>query len=730
MGKNLPDGMGGAVFRPMWRLARLNPTKYMADTLLVERERWPLWLPVALGSGIALYFSLSVEPPFWLGWAAVVCCMAASLWGCRRAVILLPAIFAATLSLGFSAAQLRTMIAAAPVLEKSAGVIRVKGEVFDVEPLPRGQRVTLDHVTLDRDGPAPRRIRLRLTGKGQELRPGQRVALRAVLTPPPQPAAPGAFDFARQAWFDGLGAVGYGVGRVDLLDRGEEEGAGRRLGLWLAALRHDMTLRIVAGIGDGAGGVAAALMSGQQTAIDTTVIENYRISGLAHLLSISGLHMSLTAGLVFFAMRGALALIPPVALRYPIKKWTAAVALLATFAYMLIAGSPVPAQRSFLMTAIVLLAIMVDRTALSMRTIAWAAVAVLLWQPDALIGASFQMSFAAVLALIAAYEGMGRRIMAWRREGGWMRAGLVYVGGVAFTTLIAGTATSFYGLYHFNRFATWSLAANLMAVPLTSFWIMPWAVVAFLLMPFGLEQWALTPLGWGVALCNDIAAWVASWPGATLSVPAMPVGGLLIFTFGGLWLCLWREKWRWWGLAPMALALACIPLSPPPDVLVSSDAALMAVRGPDGALILSTPQRRSLALQSWMRRDGDDDLKPALFFDQAAEMPGSPLSCDAQGCLYRHGARVVALVRDPSALAEDCRNADAVIAPMPVRRACASVTIDRFSVWREGAHALWLEPGGIRVQSVADWQGDRPWSGRRGRKDESDGREREEDEEE
>ncbi|MBI5165588.1 MAG: ComEC/Rec2 family competence protein [Magnetospirillum sp.] len=683
----------------------------LSQAFAAERERWLLWLPVCIGVGVGTYFALPTEPPAALGTGAVLVLAVAAVAWRHRLLLLLPTMALLAAATGFAAVQLRARSVAAPILERPSGSVSLAGTVVEIEPLAEGggRRVTLDDVvaTVPR-GPSPTRVRLRLPDSEPPLAPGQRIAVRATLIPPPQPAMPGAFDFARHAWFQGLGAIGTARGAIAVVPAAAPEPLDR-LRQSLSGMRAAVNARILAVLPGAEGAVAVALLTSETAAIHAPVLADYRDSGLAHMLSVSGMHMSLLAGLVFFLVRGGLALLPALALRVPIKKWAAAVAMAATLFYMLLAGAPVPAQRSFLMTAVVLLAVLIDRSALSMRLVAWAAVAVLLASPEALIGPSFQMSFAAVVALIAAYEEASPRFAAWgdSHRGAMGRLAL-YVAGAALASLVAGLATAVYGLYHFNRVAVFSLAANMLALPLTGLVAMPFALAALLLMPLGWEQAALGPLGWGLAAINGLAAWVASWPGASLALPAMPSWGLLLFTLGGVWLCLWRGGWRWWGVAAMAASLASMAVERPPDLLVDGRGQAFAVRSGDGGLLASGGGR--IVKDTWIRRAG-----PAAggWWPRHGRSADGRLSCDSVGCLYRAEGWVTALVRDETGLAEACAGAMVVISGVPVREACrgATVVIDRFDLWRRGAHALWLEDGGrVRIAHVAGWQGRRPWA--------------------
>ncbi len=451
-------------------------------------------------------------------------------------------------------------------------------------------------------------------------------------------------------------------------------------------------------------------LTGERGAIPKPVLRAMRDAGLAHLLAISGLHIGLVAGILFFAARFLLAAIEPVALRYPVKKWAALAALLGAFFYLQLSGATVPTQRAFLMLAVVLAAVVFDRSAISMRLVAWAAVLVLVIAPESLLSASFQMSFAAVAALVAVYEALAGRSSAWRVGAGRVRTTTLYVAGVLLTTVVAGLATAPFALYHFNRFALYGVAANLIAVPLTGLWIMPWAICAFALMPFGLEAVALAPMGWGIDAVIAVATTVAAWPGAVALAPAMPNAGLLAAALGGIWFCLWRGRWRFLGLAGVAAGLATLALVRPPDILINGTGRLMAVRTVSGGLALSSTRISRFEGELWLRRSGQARADP---WPREGLNSDGTLGCDGLGCIYRAGGQTVALAVDRAALDEDCATATVVIGSVPIRPwRCRrpAVVIDRFDLWRRGAHALWLDPGGVRVRTVAEASGRRPWS--------------------
>ena len=697
-----------------------------------ERERWPLWLPVLLGVGIGIYFSLPFEPSLWAGGltAAVFGAMAWRLIGKSGFSLVFLAI--AVIALGVGVAGLRTWWVAAPVISEKTGPVSISGQVQHVERLVSGQRVTLIHLHIARLGPAktPNAVRIKLMGEQPPFSPGDWLEVRASLLPPPGPAMPGAFDFQRQSYFKGLGGVGFAYGKATVSGAAPQVGIDS-LVFAFQRLRAEIGARVRDGFdpgaaGDGVGGVAMALMTGERGAIPKNVIEDMRASGLAHLLAISGLHVGLIAGIVFFALRGGLALVPAVALRYPIKKWAAVGALFAAFGYALLAGATVPTQRAFLMIALVLLAVLFDRRAVSMRLVAWAAMAILLLSPESLLGASFQMSFSAVVGLVAVYEFLRRKGVFDKTPQTWGAKIGRYVAGVALTTAIAGLATGVFAAYHFNRVADFSLAANLIAVPVTALWIMPWAVVAYALMPLGLEVLALTPMGWGVDVVIATANQVAHWPGAVSDVAAFPAWGLLIVALGGLWLAVWQSRWRLWGAPMAAVGLLSLLAGAPPDVLIHHDGKLAAVRTPEGGYSFSTLTAAKFERDVWLRRAGLS-AKPKRWSDHQND---GQMRCDALGCLYRSAGRSVAFTRAPEALGEDCWRSDVLVTDVALsqsaRTACAAVThlITAEDLKRLGTHAIWLSDGQggvqggvqddnnrtvIRVQTVNGQRGDRPW---------------------
>lgn len=681
--------------------------------LIAEGDRWLLWLPVLLGCGIALYFALPAQPPrITLVIAAATAVLAtpfAARQRKRRPLLAGAAGALAATAVGWAVAGLRTDLVAAPVLPRAASY-HVEGRVVKVAAAVKGHRLVLDALALGRVRPetTPERLRVTVRYGAEELAPGDRVRLRAHLEPPGGPALPGGFDYGRYAYFDRLGAVGYAFGRPELLAKGAPDA----WSLWLSDLRERIARRIIAAAPGPSGAVAAALITNARAGIDAATWRHMQRSGLAHLISISGLHMALVAGTLYLAARYALALIPFLALRWPVKKPAAVVAMVGAFFYLLLAGASVPTLRSFLMVEVGLLAILLGRRPLSMRLLAWAAVVVLLLEPESLLGVSFQLSFAAVLALTAVYEsGLVQRLSLSMAGRGRAWLALHYVLGVTLTTVIASVATSPLTAYHFQTIATYGVLANAIAVPLTSFWVMPAGLLGLALIPLGLDRPVFALMAEGVEVVLLTAHVVAEMPGASLQVTQWPGEVLVLFAAGGLWLALWRRPWRFWGLAPVAAALALVLTLRPPDLLVDPELDAAAWRLPSGEVAVQSWRADKRLAESWLEALG---VEAAAVPPGPGAAPAAGLACDPAGCVLTRQGRRVALARRLDAVLEDCASADLVLSRVgPERCAGGARLIGPRALVASGGVALWLQADGITVRTVQDSRGRWPWSARR-----------------
>ncbi|HTH97888.1 MAG TPA: ComEC/Rec2 family competence protein [Stellaceae bacterium] len=694
---------------PSWSFGPGRALAWLLRQLQAEQERWALWLPVGIGTGVATYFALLAEPPPWLGPVATLVLMVAVWLAGRRGWMRgrLLAIGALSLTLGFAAAQIETWRAAAPVLPGRLGPVAFAGHVVNLEILTNGQRVTIAPQSIGdlTSEQLPRFIRLRIGRMDVPPEAGDLVEGTAMLLPPAAPDMPEGYDFQRQAYFQGLGAVGAAVGPIVVWPAARGRGIQGFIARWRAA----MTERIQKALPGTEGGVASALVTGEKGAIPPDVAQDFRDAGLAHLLVIAGLHMTLVTGCAFFLLRGGLALVPRVALRYPIKKWAASTALALACLYLIISGSAVPTQRAFTMCALALLAILYDRIPFSLNAVCWAASLVLLVQPVALTGGSFQMSFSAVICLIAFYESYGRRFGTALEPGPWSGFWR-HIIGIAITTVVVTIGTAPFAIYHFSRFPVYSVLGNVLAVPVSAFWIMPWALVGCLLMPFGLEGLGLTPMGWGIVLVEHIAHWTAHLPGGVAVLPAMPGWAIAAVALGGLWWALWLRSWRWWGLLLVLAGMASLLLVRPPDILISDDGRLAAIHSGHRYWFTSMRGNR-FAREIWMEADGAP--KPQALPQQGrAELRDGALLCADGICRGRiAGQEIVVITHTPTQPRSCPTEADLIIVTlrrMPCEMAGALFDPARAAV--SGAQAIWLD-NVPTIAAARALRGRRPWVG-------------------
>lgn len=659
---------------------------------ILEREleagRGFLWLPVLFSIGVFGYFTLPREPSasalivLTAGLAAAAVALRRRT-GARRLLVLLMAIAA-----GATTMKLRTDFVDAPRVPREM-TATVTGWVAGREATPKGgTRIHLRVASMERVSPEalPETLRITLRGKAP-VAVGDAVSVIARVQPPSGPALPGGYDFAVGAFYERIGGIGFAYGNAKPADLGPAP-LDIRLNAPLPHLRETIRSRITEALPGERGAIAAALIMGDQGGVSDATQDAMRASGLGHVLSISGLHMAIVAGSTFGLLRLLLALVPALALRYPIKKWAAVGALaIATF-YLGLSGGGVATDRSYIMIAIMFLAILAGRRALTLRNVALAAIAILVFYPESVLSVSFQMSFAATIALIAGYEAIGRR--AERALPVLDRQGVGVVGRLrrattelVATSVLAGAATTPFAIYHFQRAAPLSLVANVLAAPAISLVIMFMAPFVVLAMPFGLESLPLVPMGWGIDWMTYVARKTTEWSEGFGAVPMIPELSILLFSAGFLWLALWQERWRLAGVVPMALAVPLLFLTSLPDVLVAADGASAAVRGGDGRYRI-LGKGDDFVVGTWLRAVAD------------AREPNDPtlkegVRCDLLGCTAElAGGGIVAVSHSVSALPDDCLRAILVVSPYVAAASCGerAMVVDRKVTGTGGAVAL------------------------------------------
>jgi competence protein ComEC len=645
------------------------------------------WAAVAIGAGVGLWFMLPWEPGgrFYLG-AGAVLLLACALRAFGPELAAPVAVAVACAVAGMLAAGARLHLQASPMLDfRYYGP--VQGRIVGID---RSQsdalRLTLDRVVLRDTSPArtPERVRVSLQGDQPWLdpAPGQVVILTANLSAPQGPVEPGTFDFRQMAFFDQLGAVGYTRTPVLLLEP-PEEGA-----LYIDRLRSRLSQAIREAVPGDAGAFAAGAMTGDRSGISQATVADLRDSNLAHLLAISGMNMAFLVAFVFALLRTGLAAVPPLALRVNTKKVAAVVALGVAYFYLQLSGSNVATERAFIMVSVMLVAILLDRRALTLRSVAIAGAVLLLWQPETLLEPGFQMSFAATVALIAGFRAIDTRVTRERLPR-WM----LPVFTVVLSSVIAGLATAPFAAAHFGRFTDYGLIANLLTVPAMGLLVMPGGAVAALLAPFGLAEPALWVMGLGSAWILFVANWIAGLEGAVTAIPTPSVWVLPVLTLGALWLVIGTGRARLFGVVPMLAALVLWVLSPRPDLLIAGDGRIVGLLTEQGRA-LSASRGGGFSAENWLQNDGDLATQ-----EQAAARPAFDGPKGARRFVIGGVPGVVLTGKAGLAAASAACAAGGIVVLAGMAEGvdgpCA--LIDEALLRQTGAIAVWVDKGGLRI---------------------------------
>ena len=673
--------------------------------LELERDRIALWLPVAVGAGIVLWFLLP-HPRLWqaalLLLAAIAVASALLSSGSRLAMMLRRGAVAA--AFGFVLVWLHAVRADAPVIARPV-TTSFNAVIERIEPMPARQTTRVIVAPLGRSD-LPARLRLTLADRDRPaagLVTGEPVGLRARLMPPPGPALPGGYDYAQRAWFDGIGGVGSVLGTPVTGPKGTRQAA--------ASLRLRLTQHIQAQLPGSAGGIAAALVTGDRGGISEADNEAMQRSGLAHLLSVSGLHITAVVGGTILVLMRLLALNQRLALRASVPLLAAAGGALAGIGYTLLSGAEVPTIRACVAALLVLAALALGREAVTLRLVAAGALLVLLLWPETVMSPSFQMSFMAVTVIVALYEHPGVHARLARRDEPMSAAAGRVILGLILTGVAIELALTPIALFHFHKAGLYGALANVVAIPLTTFVIMPLEALALALDSVGLGAplWWLT--GQAMALLLALAHWVTGAPGAVLSLPRPPAIGFALAIGGLLWLLLWQARWRWWGAWPAVVGGVLMILAPVPDLIVTGDGRHVAARMPDGEFATLRARAGDFVRDQLSEAAGSDGDLAAL-----ADVPGSECNADLCRWTMQRGGRdwrIVAtrssfLVEGPE-LAATCAAADIVIADRWLPPGCTArwLTLDRDAFDRHGGVAIDL--GRAQVTTAINPADAHPW---------------------
>lgn len=685
-----------------------------------QRDNLLVWISVFLGAGSAFYFGLLYEPsvPMICGLLSGIIVLFVILFRLYHresdsALILVSFICGACLlcaNIGFAAAKFKTNSLNTVMINHETRPVMVTGIVDHREEQEgrKGSLFFLSDVKIKGWdlSETPQKIRVTVKQKNNAAA-GDRIEVLAKLTPLSGPVAPHTYDFARHYYFEGIGALGYALSKVSVIDHAET-------GLInLETIRTSISNHIKTVVPEREAGIAAALMTGERAAISDEDWDALRASGLAHIISISGLHVAMVAAPVFFLVRLFLAMIPVIALRFPIKKIAAGVALLVCCLYVGLVVPSVPTTRSLLMTGVALIAIMLDRSPFSLRLVGASAILLLLVSPESIWSVSFQMSFAAVAALVSMAEVIRPYMSRLYTDAGLIKKIMLFIAGTLLTSLVASLATAPYSLYHFQQVPSYSVLANALSVPISGLMIMPMVIISFALLPFGLADWSLKILGVGVDWLLDIARWTESLPGAVITTTAMPDLFLVMMTCAGLVLVLYQGIQRAWALVPFILAFFSIWWMAQPDIIVSNDGGVMAVKDQQH-VFLSSMRKDKFATETWLKRWGkkSDDVLPFPRQGQVILERGGAISCDPSACRIETGGLKISFGSRLYELKQDCEWANKIITDIRLPKDfCKDGGIQQFGYYdfkENGAMSIFIKDR-VVIDRVGHDRGFRPW---------------------
>ncbi len=682
----------------------------------VEERRLSLWIAVAAIAGVSLYFAADREPPLWFS-TSIAAASAVFAYALRYRVFAFAALISlAALSAGFCSAGWRTARVATPMLDHIR-IVKFKGYVEEVDLRPIGARMV---VSVDDPGDMPRSIaprRVRVTMReAPEAAAGDYVELTARLLPPSHAVLPGGYDFARDAFFSGVGAVGSTLGEVVKTPASGKAPMGVRFYAAIDHLRNALALRVNAIIGSDEGAIAAAMVTGKRDFLSDNAKDLIREAGIFHIITISGLQMTLVAGIFFWTARRLLALSPTLALHYPIKKWAAVIAMVGAIAYDLCTGSRVGTERALFMTLIVLGAVIVDRRALTMRNLALAVLTVVALEPEAVLGVSFQLSFAAVGALIAVLEARLDRLEPEDDPFAATKPALIKGGllvhliekplALIVATCFATSATASFMAYHFHDLSPYVLIGNPLTLTIIEFFAVPGALIGTALYPLGLDAPVWLYVGLGIKFILWAARHIAEAPGSTLHLRAFAPFALPFLSLAVASVLIWRS----WIMRATAIPFLIVGLygaanGPRYDVIVSPDGGQAAIRDADGALTVIGKRFNAYAASQWLAADGDGrDAEKARATDQP---------CDRLGCTGALAQGLsLAVIEDRLAFDEDCQRALVILTRLTAPPGCkATLLLDERRLAWTGAVGLTIDESG-QVAMTADRSPDqdRPWS--------------------
>lgn len=674
-----------------------------------ERDRLALWVPVGIGVGIAAWFllaSLSLSAAFITLSLGLALSVKARDRGRRFSDALFW--FLIFMAIGCAVMGLRSWAVAAPVLDRPT-VMSFYAEVEKTESLAARDIVRLTLATHEKQDLPPKvRVNVPVEKTAKDLQVGAVIQMRARLMPPAMSSLPGAYDFSRRAWFMGLGATGQLLGDIQIIQSARPSwGPFSAMPEYRQALSEHVQSRME----DGAGAIGATLATGDRGAISDEDAEAMRRSGLAHLLSISGLHVTAVVGAVYLLVLRILALFPLLALRFRLPLIAAGCAAVAALAYTLMTGAQVPTIRACVAALLVLTALILGRSAITLRMVAAGALFVLIVWPESLVGPSFQLSFAAVTAIIAMHEHPKIQALFTRREEHFSKRMSRIVLALFLTGLVVELALMPIALFHFHKAGIYGALANIIAIPLTTFVIMPLEALALLLDTIGLGA----PVWW---ICEKaltsllmLAHYVSSRPGSVTMLPTMPLTAFGLIIAGGLWLSLWSQRWRIWGFMPMLLGMSLIVSTRAPDLYITGDGRHVGIRNQEGNLAMLRTRSGDFIRDIMLENAGIDGEAMAL-------EDWSNAQCSTDSCTVTIEAAdrkwVIVATRSSHyipamALSAACRRADIVISERRLPDSCQPRWIKADRTFLSQVGGMTIDLKSRKIATVLERSGDHDW---------------------
>jgi len=681
---HIPNNQG--VIPPQTQTKKITPSHTLVGNLP--------WGVVLLSVGIGLYFSLSIEGSS--GTVALILAIAALTWMLTThnpklhsfTTILLIII------IGYAVAFYRTHAVKTALLPTIPKSYELSMMVSQAKPT-QSNRIHYSGplLSISRIAPQkmPKQIRVRAPDQGPRFVYGDVICGKAVLARPGGPLRPGGYDFGWSLWFQQIGATGFTVSQLKLC-HASLKSKQSKLDHFIASLRSVISQRLDQGLTGRERALAGALILGDRGRIEKQDIEALRKAGLGHLLAISGLHMAAFAGTLFFLIRAGLALFPSLAQAQPIKKWAAIGALIGGGVYFLISGQSIPTQRAFLMISMIMVAILVERPALTLRNVVLAAILILLFRPESLLSPGFQMSFAAVTALIVAYEFHLKKspfanIQPTTVQRTWLKP-FYYMLGIWLTSLIATLATAPFAIYHFHQISYMGPLGNMLAIPIFTVLIMPLAVLSLCLMPFGLEAPILDALAIAIDMLLATAHWTASFDPALIQIGQINTRAVILITLGVLVAIFTPQKNKWLAICLVLIALFTAKPKQRPDIYIDEKGGVMALRGPDQKLYAPDGRKGSFVLANWLKADGDDRTSSDI-------RQNTVVNCDEAACSGQVKGLTITLLKNIQALEEECQRADVLIYKRTILRPCKNpqLKLTKIELTKGGAHTVYIDIG-------------------------------------